>query len=59
MNTRESHCYLLGGALHRCEATMDEARRVREARDGDEDAFADLGMTHGTTVAAGMFEPME
>jgi len=45
MNTRESHCYLSGAYL-RCEATMDEARLVRAARDGDEDAFADLVRRH-------------
>jgi RNA polymerase sigma-70 factor (ECF subfamily) len=45
MNTRESHCYLVGG-VHRWEATMDEARLVRDARAGDEDAFADLVRRH-------------
>jgi RNA polymerase sigma-70 factor (ECF subfamily) len=46
MTTRESHCFLRGGAMHRSEVGMDERALVRAARDGDEDAFADLVRRH-------------
>ncbi|MEE4273635.1 MAG: sigma-70 family RNA polymerase sigma factor [Thermoanaerobaculales bacterium] len=46
MMTRESHCRLQGVAMHRHEAEMDERELVRSARDGDEDAFADLVRRH-------------
>lgn len=39
---RESHCFFLGGTGIRSEADMDDREVVRAARDGDEDAFADL-----------------
>jgi len=46
MKTRESHCFFLGGATLRSGADMDDREIVRAARDGDEDAFADLVRRH-------------
>ncbi len=46
MSARESHCFLLGGAGHRCGVGVDERALVRAARDGDERAFADLVRRH-------------
>lgn len=46
MMTRESHCFLRGGAPHRWEAAVDERKLVRDARGGDEGAFADLVRRH-------------
>jgi len=46
MSSRESHCFLLGRATLRSEVTMDDRKVVRAARDGDEDAFADLVRRH-------------
>jgi RNA polymerase sigma-70 factor (ECF subfamily) len=43
---REKHCFLLEGATYRDEATMDERQLVRDARDGDENAFAGLVRRH-------------
>jgi len=44
--TRESHCFLLGQTGLRSEVTMDDREIVRAAREGDEDAFADLVRRH-------------
>jgi len=44
--TRESHCFLRGRTAHRSGAVMDERALARAARDGDEDAFADLVRRH-------------
>lgn len=46
MSSRESHCFLLGRATFRAEVTMDDRKIVRAARDGDEEAFADLVRRH-------------
>lgn len=46
MSARESHCLFLGGAGHRCGVDVDDREIVRAARDGDEDAFADLVRRH-------------
>ncbi len=42
MSSRESHCFLLGGAKLRSEVVMDDRKVVRTALAGDEEAFADL-----------------
>jgi RNA polymerase sigma-70 factor (ECF subfamily) len=42
MSSRESHCFLLGGAKLRSEVVVDDRKTVRAALEGDEDAFADL-----------------
>ncbi len=46
MMTRESHCFLRGRTAHRSGAAMDERALARAARNGDEDAFADLVRRH-------------
>jgi RNA polymerase sigma-70 factor (ECF subfamily) len=46
MSARESLCCVIGGVVHRPGVTVDDREMVRAARDGDEDAFADLVRRH-------------